>query len=105
MVAQDAAIEKVATALHDTYKVDYIAPGHCTGEPTFTALQKAFGDRYLYAGLGTALSMRANPRAASNVGGVPVLDDGDSRSYRTLLAQSDNLHETGVGVVRLARVQ
>ena len=105
VAAQDPVIEKVANALHDTYKVDYIAPGHCTGEPTFTALQKVFGDRYLYAGLGTALSMRANPRAASNQDGTPVLDASDSRSYRTLLAQSDDLHETGVGVVRLARVQ
>jgi 7,8-dihydropterin-6-yl-methyl-4-(beta-D-ribofuranosyl)aminobenzene 5'-phosphate synthase len=105
VVAQDPVIEKVANALHDTYKVDYIAPGHCTGEPTFTALQKVFGDRYLYAGLGTTLSIGANQRAASNQGGVPVLDDGDSRSYRRLLAQSDDLHETGVSVVRLARVQ
>jgi 7,8-dihydropterin-6-yl-methyl-4-(beta-D-ribofuranosyl)aminobenzene 5'-phosphate synthase len=105
VVAQDPVIEKVAHALHDTYKVDYIAPGHCTGEPTFTALQKVFGDRYLYAGLGTTLSMGANPRAASNEGGTPVLDDGDSRSYRALLAQSDDLDETGVSVVRLARVQ
>jgi 7,8-dihydropterin-6-yl-methyl-4-(beta-D-ribofuranosyl)aminobenzene 5'-phosphate synthase len=105
VVAQDSVIEKAANALHDTYKVDYIAPGHCTGEPTFTALQKVFGDRYLYAGLGTALSMGANPRAASNQGGAPVVDDGDSRSYRALLAQSDDLHETGVNVVRLARVQ
>jgi 7,8-dihydropterin-6-yl-methyl-4-(beta-D-ribofuranosyl)aminobenzene 5'-phosphate synthase len=96
VVAQDPVIEKVANALHDTYKVDYIAPGHCTGEPTFTALQKVFGDRYLYAGLGTTLSVGANPRAASNQGGAPVLDDGDSRSYRTLLAQSDDLHGTGV---------
>jgi 7,8-dihydropterin-6-yl-methyl-4-(beta-D-ribofuranosyl)aminobenzene 5'-phosphate synthase len=105
VVAQDSVIEKAANALHDTYKVDYIAPGHCTGEPTFTALQKVFGDRYLYAGLGTALSIGANPRAASNQGGAPVVDDGDSRSYRALLAQSDDLHETGVNVVRLARVQ
>ena len=106
VVAQDPVIEKVANALHDTYKVDFIAPGHCTGEPTFTALHKAFGDRYLYAGLGTTLSMGANPRATSNQGGgAPVLDDGDSRSYRTLLAQSSNLHETGVSVVRPARVQ
>ena len=105
VAAQDPVIERVANALHDTYKVDFIAPGHCTGEPTFTALQKAFGDRYLYAGLGTTLSMGANPRAASNQGGAPVLDDGDSRRYRTLLAQSDDLHETGVSVVRLARVQ
>ena len=46
------------TALHDTIKVDYIAPGHCTGE-SFAALQKAFGDRYLYAGLGTTLDDHA----------------------------------------------
>ena len=52
VVAQDPAIEKVAIALHDTYKVDYIAPGHCTGEPAFAALQKVFGDRYLYSELG-----------------------------------------------------
>lgn len=104
VAAQDPVIEKVANALHNTYKVDYIAPGHCTGEPTFTALQKLFGDRYLYAGLGTTLSMGANPRAASNQGGVPVLDRGDSRRYRTLLAQSDDLHESGVSAVRLTRV-
>ncbi len=105
VAAPDPVIEKVANALHDTYKVDFIAPGHCTGEPTFTALRKAFGGRYLYAGLGTTLSIGANPRAASNQGGVPVLDDDDSRSYRTLLAQSDDLLETGVSVVRLARAQ
>jgi 7,8-dihydropterin-6-yl-methyl-4-(beta-D-ribofuranosyl)aminobenzene 5'-phosphate synthase len=105
VAAPDPVIEKVANALYDTYKVDFIAPGHCTGEPTFAALHKAFGDRYLYAGLGTTLSMGANPRAASNHGGAPVLDDGDSRSYRTLLAQSDDLHETGVSVVRLTRAQ
>ena len=66
VVAQDPAIEKVATTLHDTYKVDYIAPGHCTGEPTFAALQRTFGDHYLYAGLGTTLDLGANPRAASD---------------------------------------
>src|SRR5258708_35078697 len=65
VAAQDPAIEKIATTLHDTYKVDYIAPGHCTGEPTFTALQKTFGDHYLYAGLGTTLYLGANPRTAS----------------------------------------
>jgi 7,8-dihydropterin-6-yl-methyl-4-(beta-D-ribofuranosyl)aminobenzene 5'-phosphate synthase len=87
VTAQDPAIEKIATALHDTYKVDYIAPGHCTGEPTFAALQKAFGDHYLYAGLGTTLNLGANPRAASDrrAGGIP--DEADLRSYRALLAQ------------------
>jgi 7,8-dihydropterin-6-yl-methyl-4-(beta-D-ribofuranosyl)aminobenzene 5'-phosphate synthase len=95
VVAQDPVIEKVANALHDTYKVEYIAPGHCTGEPTFTALQKVFGDRYLYAGLGNTLSVDANPRAASNQRGSHIMDAGDSRSYRTLLVQSDEPTENG----------
>jgi 7,8-dihydropterin-6-yl-methyl-4-(beta-D-ribofuranosyl)aminobenzene 5'-phosphate synthase len=32
VVSSDPDIEKVVTALHDKFKVDYIAPGHCTGE-------------------------------------------------------------------------
>jgi 7,8-dihydropterin-6-yl-methyl-4-(beta-D-ribofuranosyl)aminobenzene 5'-phosphate synthase len=62
VVAQDSVIEKVVSALRDTYKVDYVAPGHCTGEPAFAALQRAFGERYLYAGLGMTLDVGANPR-------------------------------------------
>src|SRR5947207_3601087 len=57
VVASDPDIEKIVTALHDTFKVQYVAPGHCTGEPAFTALRKAFGERYLYAGLGTTLAL------------------------------------------------
>src|SRR5207245_434949 len=53
VVSPDADIEKIVSSLHDTFKVAYVAPGHCTGEPTFTALKKAFGDNYYYAGLGT----------------------------------------------------
>jgi 7,8-dihydropterin-6-yl-methyl-4-(beta-D-ribofuranosyl)aminobenzene 5'-phosphate synthase len=55
-VANDPDIEKIVVALHDTFRVEFVAPGHCTGEPAFAALQKAFGDRYLYAGLGTSLA-------------------------------------------------
>jgi 7,8-dihydropterin-6-yl-methyl-4-(beta-D-ribofuranosyl)aminobenzene 5'-phosphate synthase len=104
VTAQDALIEKAVNALHDTYKVDFIAPGHCTGEPTFGALQKAFGERYLYAGLGTTLSIGAGPRAASDRSGAAALDDADSRTYRTLLARSDDRHEPGVHLVQLARM-
>lgn len=56
VTAGDTDIEKTVTALHDQFKVEDIAPGHCTGEPAFTALKKAFGDRFHYAGLGTTLS-------------------------------------------------
>jgi 7,8-dihydropterin-6-yl-methyl-4-(beta-D-ribofuranosyl)aminobenzene 5'-phosphate synthase len=38
------------------------APGHCTAEPAFTALKKAFVDRYLYAGLGTTLVLTASQK-------------------------------------------
>ena len=105
VVAQDPAIEKVATTLHDTYKVDYIAPGHCTGEPTFAALQRTFGDHYLYAGLGTTLDLGANPRAASARRATGVLDEGDVRTYRTLLAQSDDVSDGGPEIVHLAQTK
>lgn len=62
VVASDPDIEKIVTALHDRFKVEFIAPGHCTGEPAFTALKKAFGDHYLYAGLGTTLALNTAPR-------------------------------------------
>jgi 7,8-dihydropterin-6-yl-methyl-4-(beta-D-ribofuranosyl)aminobenzene 5'-phosphate synthase len=55
--ASDADIQRTTAALHDQWKLDYVAVGHCTGEPTFDALQKAFGDRYLYAGLGTVINI------------------------------------------------
>jgi 7,8-dihydropterin-6-yl-methyl-4-(beta-D-ribofuranosyl)aminobenzene 5'-phosphate synthase len=63
VTASDPDIEKIATALHDRFKVEYVAPGHCTGEPAFTALKKTFGDHYLYAGLGTTLTLTASVKS------------------------------------------
>jgi 7,8-dihydropterin-6-yl-methyl-4-(beta-D-ribofuranosyl)aminobenzene 5'-phosphate synthase len=62
VVANDSDIENIVTALHERLKVEYVAPGHCTGEPASTALKKAFGDRYLYAGLGTTLELTASQK-------------------------------------------
>lgn len=56
VVTSDPDIDKIITVLRDTFKVEYIAPGHCTGEPAFAALKKAFGDHYLFAGLGTTIA-------------------------------------------------
>jgi 7,8-dihydropterin-6-yl-methyl-4-(beta-D-ribofuranosyl)aminobenzene 5'-phosphate synthase len=61
VTAQDSNINQVVTSLHDTWKVDSVAPGHCTGEPAFAALKKAYGKRYLYAGLGTSLQIGSTP--------------------------------------------
>jgi 7,8-dihydropterin-6-yl-methyl-4-(beta-D-ribofuranosyl)aminobenzene 5'-phosphate synthase len=60
VAAQDSVIEKVVAALHDTYKVERIAPGHCSGEHTFSAVKQVFGDRYQYAGVGTVVQIRAD---------------------------------------------
>ncbi len=54
----DPEIERVATALRDKWKLDQIAPGHCTGEPTFAALQRKFGKDYVYAGVGTVVELQ-----------------------------------------------
>ncbi len=105
VVAQDPAIEKVAAALHDTYKVDFIAPGHCTGEPTFVALLAAFGDHYLYAGLGATVGLGANPRADSQQVPAYAMDESDLLSYRALLAQSDDLPVGGPDAVQLAQTK
>jgi len=56
VVAADQDIAKIVTALHDDLKVEFIAPGHCTGEPAFAALKKTYGEHYLYAGVGSTLT-------------------------------------------------
>jgi 7,8-dihydropterin-6-yl-methyl-4-(beta-D-ribofuranosyl)aminobenzene 5'-phosphate synthase len=55
--ALDHDIQRISAALRDQWKLDYIAIGHCTGEPTFAALQKTFRDRYIYAGVGTVVNI------------------------------------------------
>ncbi len=50
-------IDRLVDSLKNKWKLDKIAPGHCTGEPAFLRLQKAFGDDYLYAGAGTQLEI------------------------------------------------
>ena len=53
----DPELERVAGVLHDEFKLERVAPGHCTGEPMFRTLRKVFGDHYLYAGVGTVLDI------------------------------------------------
>jgi 7,8-dihydropterin-6-yl-methyl-4-(beta-D-ribofuranosyl)aminobenzene 5'-phosphate synthase len=61
VVAPNADIERIVIGLHDQFRVENVAPGHCTGEPAFTVLKRAFGDHYEYAGLGTTLSLNGPP--------------------------------------------
>lgn len=90
VVAKDAEIAQTITMLHDTFNVDYVAPSHCTGEPAFAALKQAFGDHYLYAGLGTSISLGANPLAVStSYPRRPLMDKDDIAAYQRLLKKSD----------------
>jgi 7,8-dihydropterin-6-yl-methyl-4-(beta-D-ribofuranosyl)aminobenzene 5'-phosphate synthase len=53
----ESEITRIVTALHDKWKVDCVALGHCTGEPAFAAFQRAFGVHYNYAGLGSVIEL------------------------------------------------
>ena len=50
-------IDTLVDNLKNKWKVQRIAPGHCTGEPAFARLKKVYGDNYVYAGLGTVSIM------------------------------------------------
>lgn len=87
VAAQDPMIERVTAALNETFKVDLIAPGHCTGEPTFAALQKAFRERYLYAGVGSVIDLsRQTDKIAQRAASRP-LDEADKTAYRLLMTR------------------
>jgi 7,8-dihydropterin-6-yl-methyl-4-(beta-D-ribofuranosyl)aminobenzene 5'-phosphate synthase len=53
----EAEIDSLVRNLKSNWKLDKIAPGHCTGEPAFARLQKAFGENCLYAGAGTRIDL------------------------------------------------
>lgn len=95
--ADDAAIATTVTALRERFHVDRIAPGHCSGEPAFAALKAAFGERYLYAGLGTRL--QAGTR--EGIAATQALDADDRADYRSALAArngDDHHHHDGLAV-------
>ena len=50
-------IDLLVANLKNKWKLEKIAPGHCTGEAAFLRLQKAYGEDYYYAGTGTRLDV------------------------------------------------
>lgn len=96
----DAEVKRISLVLKERWKVDRIAPGHCTGEPAFGILAKDFGDRYLYAGLGTVLPL-GDEVAMSGQGLLPE----DLATYRRLLAAEMVEEEQRVVQLRTAILQ
>jgi len=89
VVATDDVIARVVASLKNAFNVANIAPGHCTGEPTFAALKQAFGDHYVYAGVGTTLELGPGIAGAGRRGEGPALDEDDLGLYRRLAARED----------------
>jgi 7,8-dihydropterin-6-yl-methyl-4-(beta-D-ribofuranosyl)aminobenzene 5'-phosphate synthase len=87
--ANDAQIRTIATSLRDNLNVRFIAPAHCTGEPAFAILKESFGDRYVYAGLGTTvlLGPKVTVKAEAGQPNKQAMDAEDLRSYREALTQ------------------
>lgn len=90
--AKNEDIQQLATSLKDKWKVDYIAPAHCTGEAAFGILKEAFADRYIYAGLGTTVMLgpKVMAKAESGQPQMQAMDAEDLRGFHTLMAQSDD---------------
>jgi len=57
VLTKEPEVQRIARALRDQWRVERIAPGHCTGEPGFAALQEVFGENYLFAGLGESVRL------------------------------------------------
>ena len=91
MAAPDDVIAKTVASLRDTFKVETVAPGHCAGEPMFAALKKAYGDRYLYAGLGPTLTLGLKMGSDVRRGEGPALQEDDLTAFRRLARREDPL--------------
>lgn len=78
--AKDDDIQRIATSLSDNVK--WLAAAHCTGEPAFAILQKTFGDRFLYAGVGTVLPLGKGTGARALRGDAAALAGDDLATYR-----------------------
>jgi len=87
--AKDDQIRSIAASLRDNWNVRYLAPSHCTGEPAFAILQEAFGERYIYAGLGTTvlLGPKVTVKAEAGQPSKNAMDAEDLRSYREAMTR------------------
>ena len=87
--AKDDQISSIALSLRDSWNVRYVAPVHCTGEPAFAILKETFGDRYVYAGLGTAvlLGPKITVKAEAGQPNKKAMDEEDLCSYRDAMTR------------------
>jgi 7,8-dihydropterin-6-yl-methyl-4-(beta-D-ribofuranosyl)aminobenzene 5'-phosphate synthase len=90
--AKDDEIHRIAAALRDDWKVDYVAPLHCTGEAAFGIFKGTFGERYIYAGLGTTIKFGSTVMAVDENGRPTTyaMDRAEIRTVHELMVKSDD---------------
>ena len=97
--AKPDEINRIAASLRDDWKVDYIAPVHCTGEAAFGLLQQAFADRYIFAGLGSTIVLGPKVMALDENGQVQVatrMDEAEMRSYQLMALDSHDYNDVHI---------
>ena len=57
VLAPREEVERVARVLHDDFKVERVAPSHCTSELGFAVFLANFKERFDHAGLGAVISL------------------------------------------------
>jgi 7,8-dihydropterin-6-yl-methyl-4-(beta-D-ribofuranosyl)aminobenzene 5'-phosphate synthase len=102
--AKDDQITSIALLLRDAWGVRFVAPVHCTGEPAFAILKETFGERYIYAGLGTTvlLGPKVTTKAEAGQPNKNAMDEEDFSNYRQAMARGP-LHALLGKDERLAR--
>lgn len=99
-------ISRIAATLRDQWQVEWLAPVHCTGELAFAILKESFGDRYVYAGLGTTIELGPKVTMKAEAGQPPTyaMDLEDVIDYRVALAHQ-MLDALSRGRTQLAQAQ
>ena len=53
----DAEVSRMASSFRDTWKIERMAPGHCTGQFAFSELSRAYASQFDHAGVGSVIAL------------------------------------------------
>jgi 7,8-dihydropterin-6-yl-methyl-4-(beta-D-ribofuranosyl)aminobenzene 5'-phosphate synthase len=53
----DAEVSRMASSFRDTWNIERMAPGHCTGQFAFSELIRAYGSKLDHAGVGSVIAL------------------------------------------------
>jgi 7,8-dihydropterin-6-yl-methyl-4-(beta-D-ribofuranosyl)aminobenzene 5'-phosphate synthase len=57
VMTPEPEVRRVAELLRDQFRIERVAPGHCTSELGFATFQKSFGERFDAAGVGAVIPL------------------------------------------------